>query len=37
MIEARKRKTDRDEVFLELTKSVCPVCKGGDRRRGQRP
>ena len=21
------RKVDRDEVFLELTRSVCPVCK----------
>ena len=20
-------KADRDEVFLELTKSICPVCK----------
>lgn len=26
MIEAQGRKTDRDEVFLELTKSVCPMC-----------
>jgi uncharacterized radical SAM superfamily Fe-S cluster-containing enzyme len=22
-----KPKVDRDEVFLELTKSICPVCK----------
>ena len=27
MLEARERKVDRDEVFLELTKSVCPLCK----------
>ena len=27
MIEATGRKVDRDEVFLELTKSVCPICK----------
>jgi tetraether lipid synthase len=25
--EARRTKVDRDEVFLELTKSICPVCK----------
>jgi uncharacterized radical SAM superfamily Fe-S cluster-containing enzyme len=23
----RARKDDRDEVFLEYTKSICPVCK----------
>jgi 7,8-dihydro-6-hydroxymethylpterin dimethyltransferase len=23
----RRRKVDRDEVFLEYTKSICPVCK----------
>src|SRR6266852_5600888 len=27
MPEAQQQKTDRDEVFLELTKSVCPMCK----------
>ena len=27
MTEALRQKTDRDEVFLELTKSVCPICK----------
>ena len=27
MIDAQRLKQDRDEVFLELTKSVCPVCK----------
>jgi 7,8-dihydro-6-hydroxymethylpterin dimethyltransferase len=25
--EPRVRKVDRDEVFLEYTKSICPVCK----------
>jgi 7,8-dihydro-6-hydroxymethylpterin dimethyltransferase len=25
--EPAKRKQDRDEVFLEYTKSICPVCK----------
>ena len=25
--EARRTKVDRDEVFLEYTKSICPVCK----------
>ena len=26
-VERRRVKVDRDEVFLEYTKSVCPVCK----------
>lgn len=25
--EAVRRKQDRDEVFVELTRSICPVCK----------
>jgi len=25
--QADRRKVDRDEVFLEYTKSICPVCK----------
>lgn len=25
--EPRRGKTDRDEVFVEFTKSICPVCK----------
>ena len=24
---AGRRKVDRDEVFVEYTKSICPVCK----------
>ena len=27
MTQAQRQKVDRDEVFLELTKSVCPMCK----------
>ena len=27
MATAERRTIDRDEVFLELTKSICPVCK----------
>ena len=27
MTEALRQKVDRDEVFLELTKSICPICK----------
>ncbi len=27
MTAIRPRKVDRDEVFLEYTKSICPVCK----------
>ena len=27
MLEQRPEKIDRDEVFLEYTKSICPVCK----------
>jgi hypothetical protein len=26
-VEPGKTKVDRDEVFLEYTKSICPVCK----------
>ncbi|MGI5149338.1 radical SAM protein [Plantactinospora sp. CA-294935] len=26
-ISARPRKRDRDEIFIEYTKSICPVCK----------
>src|SRR5262249_34376467 len=27
VVERRTAKVDRDEVFLEYTKSICPVCK----------
>jgi uncharacterized radical SAM superfamily Fe-S cluster-containing enzyme len=27
MTQAELKKVDRDEVFIELTKSVCPICK----------
>ncbi len=27
VVEEARRKVDRDEVFLELTRSICPVCK----------
>jgi uncharacterized radical SAM superfamily Fe-S cluster-containing enzyme len=27
LVEPRPVKLDRDEVFLEYTKSICPVCK----------
>jgi uncharacterized radical SAM superfamily Fe-S cluster-containing enzyme len=27
VVEGRTAKVDRDEVFLDYTKSVCPVCK----------
>ncbi|HEX6583713.1 MAG TPA: radical SAM protein [Thermoleophilaceae bacterium] len=27
MTQTQRQKVDRDEVFLELTKSVCPMCK----------
>ena len=27
MATAERRTVDREEVFLELTKSICPVCK----------
>jgi len=27
MTQVEGQKIDRDEVFLELTKSVCPMCK----------
>ncbi|HWJ44411.1 MAG TPA: hypothetical protein VNR63_03420, partial [Gaiellaceae bacterium] len=27
MLQQRPVKIDRDEVFLEYTKSICPVCK----------
>ncbi len=26
-VQVRPQKVDRDEVFLELTRSICPVCK----------